>query len=92
VLTDHHNSGNYKLILGAGGVVGVFYLARRGTLLAQTDADCSDLILHSCSQETVPLKAFIGDWKSIEPVWLKFKTQNPFFHPSYESKEILYSY
>jgi len=90
-LTEHHNSGNYKILRGPKGVEGVFYLSRWGNLLAQTNADYSESILQSCGQESVPLKGFIGDWDSIEPIWHSHKKQNPSYRPSYESKEILYS-
>jgi predicted GNAT family acetyltransferase len=90
-LTEHPNSGNYRLLRGPRGVEGVFCLARRGNLLAQTNADYAEAILRSCSEEPVALRGFIGDWKSIEPVLLAHKKRDPSYRPSYESKEILYS-
>lgn len=54
--------------------------------------DFTDLILRSCFEETVPLKGFIGDWRTIEPLWQSYKIKNAAYKPSYESKEILYSY
>jgi GNAT superfamily N-acetyltransferase len=91
-LSDHHNSGNYKILREGSKVVGVFCLSRRGNLLAQTDSDYSDLILESSLKEGIPLKGFIGDWKSMEPIYQLFRKKNPHYQPSYESKEILYSY
>jgi GNAT superfamily N-acetyltransferase len=91
-LNDHHNSGNYKILRDGSKVVGVFCLSRRGNLLAQTDFDSSDHILESSFSEEIPLKGFIGEWKSVAPIYQLFRTKNPQYHPSYESKEILYSY
>lgn len=91
-LTDHHNSGNFKLIREGGEVRGVICLSRRGNLLAQAEADFSGPVLGACATETVPLRGFIGDWETIEPIWRKFREANPEYRASYESKEILYSY
>ncbi|MGE0526306.1 MAG: GNAT family N-acetyltransferase [Bdellovibrionales bacterium] len=91
-LTDHSNSGNFKLVRAGSEVSAVFCLARRGNLIVQSDKDFSDLILSSCKNEPVALRGFIGPWESIEPIWSRFKTVNPDYKPSYESREILYSY
>ena len=40
----------------------------------------------------MPLKGFIGDWQSIEPIVSEFKKKNISFKPSYSSREILFSY
>lgn len=91
-LTSHHNSGNFKMICDPSGVRGVFCLSRRGNLLVQSEGDFASLILEACCKEEVSLKGFIGDWLSIEPVVKLHRHQNPSYEPSYESKEILYSY
>lgn len=95
VMTDHHNSGHFKLIRKSGRVAGVFCLTRRGNLLIQTDTNDStepSVLLDACAGEPVSIKGFIGDWNSIDPVYRLFLERNPSFKPSYEAKEILYSY
>lgn len=91
-LTAHHNSGNFKLIRSDGQVKAVFCLARRGNLIVQSNKDFSEMILQSCADEEVVLKGFIGDWNSVEPIYRRYRLQRPEYKPSYESKEILYSY
>lgn len=90
-LTAHPNSANFKLVRAPEGVVAVFALTRRGNLLAQSNDDFSELILDACRAEPLRLRGFIGDWKSIEPIWLRFQRENPDFKPTYQSKDILYS-
>lgn len=91
-LTDHRNSGNFKAIRSGGQIRAVFCLSRRGNLLAQASLSAPELMLDACSQESIRLTGFIGDWDSIEPVYRIFRKQNPGFAPTFESKEILYSY
>lgn len=91
-LTNHSNSGNFKLIRYGGRIVAVFCLVRRGNLIVQSDGDFSENILSSCQNEPIPVRGFIGQWESIEPVWIRFKDANPNYQPSYQSKEILYLY
>lgn len=92
-LGPHHNSGNFKAIRGDDGAVeGVFCLTRRGNLIAQANGDFSAEILDACSREPVALRGFIGDWTTLEPIIKLFKERNPDYTPTYESKEILYSY
>lgn len=38
-LTDHSNSGNFKLIRDNGKIVAVFCLTRRGNVIIQSDRD-----------------------------------------------------
>jgi len=90
-LTDHPNSGNFKLIRSGGKVAAVFCLVRRGNLVVQSDRDFSDLIISSCKNEPIPLCGFIGGWESVKPIWARFKAANPDYKPNHESKEILYS-
>lgn len=90
-ITEHPNSGNFKLIRGGGGVEGVFCLARRGNLLVQANGDHSELILRACEAEAVPIRGFIGHWDSVEPVRRAFQRVHPEFRPTFDSKEILYA-
>lgn len=91
-LTAHHNSGNYKMIVQNDVIRAVFCLSRRGSLLVQSMDDHAELILNSCAEEPIELKSFVGDWNSIQPVLETFKKTNPNYKPTFESKEILYSY
>ena len=54
-LTDHWNSGNYRLVEEAGRVVAVFSLTRRGNLIVQAGgrADLADSILEACESEPI---------------------------------------
>jgi len=91
-LIEHHNSGNFKMLLEGEQVVGVFCLTRRGNLLAQTTIDATDIILNSCRQESVALKGFSGAWPTIAPIVAKFRAYTPDFKPTYDDQEFLYSY
>lgn len=92
VLTDHHNSGNFKTLRQDGKIVSVFCLTRRGNLIIQSTHHDAEAVLKSCLEEQVPLKGFIGDWDSVKPVYDLFRKKFPNYNPSYESKEILYTY
>lgn len=91
-ITPHHNSGNFKIIRRDGKIEAVFCLTRRGNLVVQASGDFSEGILSACKEESLPLKGFIGDWDSVHPIAKRFKAANPDYKPTYESKEILYSY
>lgn len=45
----------------------------------------------ACLSEEVPLKGFVGDWSSVEPVHAHFLTIQPAYRPSYDTRNILYS-
>jgi RimJ/RimL family protein N-acetyltransferase len=70
-LSEHLNSGNFKLIEGEGGVRAVFCLTRRGNLLAESagHAEYADAILMSCDDEAVPVSAVVGEWKLGSALW-----------------------
>lgn len=91
-LTEHHNSGNFKIIRDGDKIKGAFCLTRRGNLIAQTEGNFAEEIIRSCAEEPLELKGFIGDWNSVEPPLKLYRQQNPNYLPTYESKEILYSY
>lgn len=90
--TAHHNSGNFKLIRHNSDVRAVFCLARRGSLIVQSDENFAEIIIQACQAEDVQLTGFIGEWASVEPIYQFFQSLRPDYKPSYESKEILYSY
>lgn len=91
-MSQHPNSGNFKLIREGGAVSAVFCLTRRGNLLAQMSADRAPEVLQACGEEPIPIKGFVGDWLSIAPIFGLFRSQCPDYVSGYESKEILYSY
>lgn len=91
-LTEHYNSGNFKVIKKDKDITSVFCLTRRGNLIIQSTLSEPNLVLNECRQESVQLKGFIGEWGAIEPIHRLFKEQNPSYTPSFESREILYCY
>ena len=91
-LVEHQNSGNFKAIRLGGEIRAVFCLTRRGNLIMQGGGINPEVVLDACSREPIHMKGFIGEWDSIEPVYSLFKKQTPSFIPSFESKEILFSY
>lgn len=92
VVTEHHNSGNFKFIRDGGKIAAVFCLARRGNLFVQSEIDGPAAILDDVLSEPYPLRSFLGDWNSIDPVYRLFKEKMPSYSPSYVGKDILYSY
>ena len=90
-LSDHPNSGNFKTVRVGGSIVAVFCLVRRGNLIIQSDIDEPGLFLDACAAEPIPLKGFVGDWDSADPVRREFVRRNPSYSPSFDSKEILYA-
>lgn len=92
VLTDHLNSGTYKVVLEGEAVVAVFVLTRRGNLLVQSDrrADYAAPIAAACAEEPVALGGLIGDWAVIEPLWRSLEGAAPPFVTTYHNRDILY--
>ncbi|MFK8138162.1 MAG: GNAT family N-acetyltransferase [Bdellovibrionales bacterium] len=90
--TEHPNSGNFKILVEKNQIKGVFCLTRRGNLLAQFDSFNFKIqeVLDSCEQENIPIKGFIGDWKSVHPIFEAFKEKNPGFDTLLKSKEFLF--
>ena len=70
-LTDHGNSGNYRLVEEAGQVVAVFCLTRRGNLLVQAAgrADLAESILESCESEIIEVCGVAGEWATAAALW-----------------------
>ena len=91
-LRTHHNSGNFKIIKSGNEIKGVFCLTRRGNLIAQSEINCTEAVIESLTSEPITLKGFIGDWQTLEPILNRYRELHPDYLPTYESKEILYSY
>jgi ribosomal protein S18 acetylase RimI-like enzyme len=90
-LTDHANSGNYRLVEEAGRVVAVFCLTRRGNLLVQAAgrSDLADSILEACEAETIEVTGVAGEWPTAEALWELLRA-DPRFEPTLSSKDVLY--
>src|ERR1700761_2302556 len=89
-LTDHPNSGNYKLMEEAGRVVAVFCVTRRGNLLVQAAgrADLAESILESCEGETLEVCGVAGEWPTAAAIWELLRA-DPRFEPAVSSKDVL---
>jgi predicted GNAT family acetyltransferase len=90
-LTDHGNSGNYRLVEEAGQVVAVFCLTRRGNLLVQAAgrADLAESILESCEAESIEVCGVAGEWPTAESLW-ELLQADPRLEPTVGSKDVLY--
>ena len=90
-LTDHPNSGNYKLVEEAGRIIAVFSVTRRGNLLVQAagSADLAESILESCEGETLEVCGVAGEWPTAAAVWELLRA-DPRFEPAVSSKDVLY--
>ena len=90
-LTDHGNSGNYRLVEEAGRVVAVFCLTRRGNLLVQAAgrSDLAESILECCEAETIEVCGVAGEWPTAESLWELLRA-DPRFEPTLGSKDVLY--
>lgn len=96
-LTALPNSGNFKAIRCKGDIISVFMLTFRGNLHIRSAASSSShaglaqLVVDACLTEAHPLKGFIGDWDSVQPVFAHFTTVQPWPAPSYDHRNILFS-
>lgn len=70
VLTDHLNSGDYRVLRRDDGAVGaVFAHYRRGNLIVQTDrfADYAAAIVADVRSDGRPLQGILGDFEVVAP-------------------------
>jgi len=74
-LAEHGNSGNVKALRQGGEICGVFCLTRRGYLIVQASSPQPEMVLDACAHESIQLKGFIGEWDSVEPVYVPWSTQ-----------------
>jgi hypothetical protein len=90
-LTDHWNSGNYRLIEEAGRVLAVFCLTRRGNLLAQAGgrADLAEPIMEACESESIEISGVAGEWPTAVALWELLRA-DPRFEPGPASRDVLY--
>lgn len=90
-LTDHPNSGNYRLVAEKGRVVAVFCLTRRGNLLVQARGrtDLAESILEACEAETIEVSGVAGEWPTAAALWELLRA-DPRFEPTLSSKDVLY--
>lgn len=92
-VTEHLNSGNFKLIKQDGKIVCVFCLIRRGNLLVQSELldPLFETILESCSEEPFAIRGLLGDWEFAKDFWEFLKDRNVIKKETFYSKEINYS-
>jgi predicted GNAT family acetyltransferase len=90
-LTDHWNSGNYRLIEEAGRVVAVFCLTRRGNLLVQAAgrAELAEQIMEACESEAIEMSGVAGEWPTAVALWELLRA-DPRFEPGVSSRDVLY--
>ena len=90
-LTDHWNSGNYRLIEEGGRVVAVFCLTRRGNLLVQAAgrAELAEPIMEACESETIEISGIAGEWPTAVALWELLRA-DPRFEPALASRDVLY--
>jgi predicted GNAT family acetyltransferase len=90
-LTDHWNSGNYRLVEEDGRVVAVFCLTRRGNLLVQAAgrADLAEPILEACESETIEVCGVAGEWPTAVALWELLRA-DPRFEPGLAARDVLY--
>jgi RimJ/RimL family protein N-acetyltransferase len=87
------NSGNYQLVEEDGQIVAVFCLTRRGNLLVQAGgrADLAEAIMESCESESMEVCGIVGEWSIAAAMW-NLLLADPWFEPSYSSREVLYRF
>ena len=90
-LTDHWNSGNYRLIEAAGRVVAVFCLTRRGNLLVQAAgrAELAEQMMEACESEAIEVSGIAGEWPTAVALWELLRA-DPRFEPGVSSRDVLY--
>jgi len=92
-LTDHHSSGDFKMLTYNSTVTAVFCLTRRGNLLVQCDGVFDpQFVLENIVSDSLSIRGFVGDWNSVYPVYKAYKNQCRQYKPSFYSKEILYRF
>lgn len=91
-LTEHVNSGNFKLIKKDGKIICVFCLSKRGNLLSQSSPDKTvfDLIIQSCKEEPITIRGYIGDWDLSQKMWSFLKEKGIIHKDTYCSKQVNY--
>lgn len=91
-LTKDTYSGDFKLLVKAGEVVGVFVLTKIGNLLIQTDRarDHSSIIIDECLKGALSLKGVVGELELAKPLWDCAKKHLPNLHEKFNKKEILF--
>jgi predicted GNAT family acetyltransferase len=91
-LTEHLNSGNYKVVVDGDRVVAVFVLARRGNLVAQCDdaGAYADVILEACEAELIALQGFVGNWPVADALHQAHQARQPRFETTFHARDILF--
>ena len=90
-LTEDLNSGNFKCLMGPEGLQGVFCLTRRGSLLAQTEGDCTVEILEACQAEKISIGGVLGEWETAHGLWEALLARDSSLQTTYQRKVLLLS-
>jgi predicted GNAT family acetyltransferase len=90
-LSNHINSGNFRLIEEEARVVAVCCLTRRGNLLVQAGgrADLAGEIFEACESEPIAIRGIVGEWSTAEALWSLLRA-DPRFGPTHALKDVLY--
>ena len=90
-LSEHLNSGNFRMVEEHGSIEAVFCLTRRGNLLVQAGgrADLAEAIFESCELEPVEVRGIVGEWPIAEALWKLLRT-DPRLEPTHALKDVLY--
>lgn len=91
-LTEHSNSGNYKILRKGNETVGVFCLTRRGNLLLTVDPNMNvnEAIWDACAAEEIELKGVLGELGSAASFRDFASAHGMLRECSFSSEEILY--
>ena len=90
-LSEDLNSGNFKCLMGPEGLQGVFCLTRRGSLLAQTEGDCTVEILEACQAEKISIEGVLGEWETARGLWEALLARDSSLQTTYQRKVLLLS-
>lgn len=91
-LSDHLNSGNFKLLKTDSEVQGVFCLTRRGNLLAETAGAIQHVpeILEACRSEPISIAGVVGEWRIADAIWQALLHEGQISEVLHTSREPLY--
>lgn len=89
-LSDHLNSGNFKVVEEDGQVLAVFCLTRRGNLVIETAGrtDFGAAIVDACRSEPIAIQGVLGEWVTADATWQQVLRQ-PGFLERYRVRNVL---
>ena len=89
------NSGNYKIIVSADEIMGVFCATNRGNIILHLEPDILDgalveRILDEVVAEPIPIQGVIGNWEAAKLLSTAIVYNGIWQKYSYESKELTF--